>query len=134
MIEIVRRVVGHPDFLHHASRLCVGDDREGDDLVEAEGRETMLERRQGRLGGVAMAPMLMGDAPADFDAWRERSLETRPGKAAHADAIGYTWRLYRPEPEPVLGLVRAHAVYAGLTLGPRHERREVFPDSGVGVE
>jgi len=107
VIKIIRGIVRHPDLLHDATRLCVLDDRERDDLLELQHPEAIVERAAGGLRGISMAPVLMGNAPADLDARREVGLEASVSHAAQADEIGDARDLYRQEPEPVLGEVRA---------------------------
>ncbi len=75
MLEVVGRIAGHPEPLHHRPGSRVGRRRERDDLVQCEAIEPEPEGRPRRLGRVAVAPGVGRQAPADLDARRERRLE-----------------------------------------------------------
>ena len=80
---------------------------ERDDLLEGQVAEAEGEGGAGRLGGVAAAPVLAGEPPADLDAGREMRLEPRHRQADEADEVGHARDLDRPEPEAVAGEVVA---------------------------
>jgi hypothetical protein len=75
VVEVIRRVVAHPDSLHHGPRADIGRDRERNDLLKADRLEAERERGAGRLRGVAMAPGMSSEPPADLHGRREMRLE-----------------------------------------------------------
>src|SRR3954464_5773602 len=66
VVEVLVRRVLEADPAHHGARRLVGDRGERDDLVQAEGREAVLENGPGRLGRVAVSPGTPPQPPADL--------------------------------------------------------------------
>ena len=64
--------------------------------VEGQVAEAESQGGAGGLGGVAAAPVLAGEPPADLDAGREMRLEPRHRQADEADEIGHARRPRRP--------------------------------------
>ena len=102
MVEIVGRIVLHADALHDADRAAVGGHREGDDLLQTQSGEAGIERSLGAFGGVTLAPMRAGEAPADLHRRREVRIEPRDREADKADERRDARHLDRPPAEPVL--------------------------------
>src|SRR5262245_56653269 len=75
VVEIVCRGSCHPDSLHDGSRTPVRRDREGHDFFQSEAPETELDDGAVGLRGIAVAPVVVRQAPADLDAGREVCLE-----------------------------------------------------------
>ena len=67
MIEVTGRVADQADALHDAPGTHVLRDRERHDLLEPDLLEAEPKRLARRLGGVPVAPVLPGQAPADLD-------------------------------------------------------------------
>ena len=99
----------------------------------ARSRKPNAERGAGRLGGVAAAPVLAGEPPADLDAGREMGLESRHGQADEADEIGHARHLDRPEPEAVAGEVVADPGDGRVALRAIHRPGEVLHHDRVRV-
>src|SRR5262245_32969389 len=66
VIEVVGRVAAHAEPVHHAPRAVVAGGGEGDDLVEAESSEAVVQGGARGLRRVAAAPVRAGDPPADL--------------------------------------------------------------------
>src|SRR5947209_1404348 len=103
MIEIIRGRMGHAEAFHERPGGLVGQDGEGDDLVELENFETKTQSSAGRLGGVAAALEFVADAPADFDAGGEVRLEGGDGEADEAEEFATGGELDSPVAKVVLG-------------------------------
>src|SRR4051794_35324457 len=100
VVEILLRRPRHADPLHHGPRTGVVGHREGYDFLEPELLEAVANRGAGRLAGVALPPMLSGEAPADLDAGRERRREVDVGQPDEADEWGDSGDLDRPAAVP----------------------------------
>ncbi len=57
----------HADLFHDALRPEVGRGGEGDDLVECERAERVVEDGAGGLGGKPPTPLGASEAPSDLD-------------------------------------------------------------------
>ena len=75
VVEVVTRIVGHAQTLHHAARAVVDRCRERKDLVQLQSVESIGDRGSGGLGRVAVTPMWARESPTDFDCGRERRIE-----------------------------------------------------------
>src|SRR5919198_5860303 len=85
MVEVVGRVVRHPDALHDSLRPHVADCREGDDLVEAEIVEAECEGCASAFGRISLAPMVAREPPADLHRRGEADLKPRLCETDEAD-------------------------------------------------
>ena len=79
--------------------------------------ETEVEYGASRLGGVAAAPLLGGETPANLDAGREVRFECRDRQADESDEVGLSGEFDRPEPETTLGEVVADPGRGRVALG-----------------
>src|SRR5690242_13207464 len=82
MVEVIPRIVGHPELLHDPPRPPVPDGRERHDLAFRGGHHGPCA-----LGRQSPAPMLRGQPPADLDARREVRLERGDRKPDPADEL-----------------------------------------------
>ena len=80
MIEVVRRIVRHPDLLHHAARWDILFRCEGDDFFQSESFEGVCENRARSFCCESAIPMRGGKPPQDLDARREMRVEFRHRK------------------------------------------------------
>ena len=85
VIEILGRITGHAQLLHHSPRPRVAGDSEGDQIVDPQGLKGVAHDRLSSFGRKSLAPMFGRQSPADFDAWSERSVKTGDGQANKAD-------------------------------------------------
>src|SRR6185295_4538589 len=87
VLEVVLRVVGHPDLLHHPPGAEVARHGEGDDLPEPWPLQgpAEAERLDGPFRRVAPVPERGREPPADLHAGREVRLEAGPGQPHPAD-------------------------------------------------
>ena len=67
MVEVVGGIVDHTDPFHDAARTVILRHRERNDLVKAAIAEGPGNDRARAFGGVAAAPMIRGEPPADLD-------------------------------------------------------------------
>src|SRR4051812_23502235 len=88
MVEVVTRIVAHPEALHHATRPRVAWRRERDDLRQPELAERGIQCRNRAFGRDPAVPVLERDAPTDLDARRECRLEGRYGEADETNEGG----------------------------------------------
>ncbi len=134
MVEIVGRVVGHAELFHDMTRALVADGGHGDDLGEFQRLEAIGERGLCALGGIAVAPVLIREPPADFDTGGKVGREPWGGEADEADKLSKTRHLDRPEAEAFLGEVRLDSVYHRVAFGGREGAGEALHHARVGVE
>src|SRR5215469_17377830 len=126
MIEIVFGRPGHPEALHDPARAPIGRSRQRDDLLEAELLETIIERRLGCLGSVALAPIGPRESPSNLDCRREVSLIGDRFETDDADEA----RLARELGDP---LAKAMLLpMSTLATHPAGQRQEVLYDDGIG--
>src|SRR5579862_2327124 len=102
MLEIVSRISGHSEPLHHPPRRLVERRRERDDLVQVELRESVFECGLTGLGRVAVPPVLAREPPADLDRRREVRLEARTREADEADEARAAGNLDGPQTPALL--------------------------------
>jgi hypothetical protein len=72
MIKVALRLADHGESLHHCTRAAVRLGRKGDDLRIAQAFEPQGEKGVCGFGGIAGAPGIAGEAPADLDFSGER--------------------------------------------------------------
>src|ERR1700691_3667000 len=77
VVEVIHRMVGHPQFLHDPPGSPVVDAGERDDFTETEGLEAETQRGPGGLGGVAETPVMMRQPPAHLHGRSEMGPECR---------------------------------------------------------
>jgi hypothetical protein len=99
VVEVVARIVGHFQTVHHPAGRLVRRSGVGDDVVQVEAVERIGEHRRRSFGCVSVTPGVSGQPPADVDRWREGGLEAWPREAGVADEL--TVGLDCPEAEPV---------------------------------
>lgn len=134
MIEVVLRVARHTELLHHAPRPEVVRHGKRHDLPKAQGAEARLHGRPGRLGRVALAPVLRGQSPADLHARRKPRLEARRREPNEAGAGIDPDDLECPAPEPSLLEMRLDLVHQRIALLARERVRKKLSHSRVGVD
>ena len=102
VIEIVRRIMSHPELPHDRLRAHVADCGHRDDLGQADLLEAVLDRLVSRLGGIAPAPDVLGEPVADLERGRERCFERLVDEPGEADEPTRRQLLPpRPNPRPV---------------------------------
>jgi hypothetical protein len=137
VVEVVGGVVGHAQFLHDVEGAEIGGDREGDDFLEVESGEGVVEDGAGAFRGQPLAPVFVGESPADFDcglgAKRDGQLEGGNVEAYVADEVAGMAKFSCPEAEVMKGKVSFDATdhEAGFYLG--EGGGIVLHDAGVGV-
>jgi len=94
-------------------------------------REAVGQRQARRLGGIAAAPGVEGEAPADLGAWREVGVERRHRQPGEADAAAVD--LHCPVAQPAHRWRPACADH-GRALFRRKQLREVLHHPRVGVQ
>lgn len=134
VLEVVGRVVAHPEPLHDPPRRFVAGRGEGDDLVQTELLEAVRNRGPARLGRVAAAPVLAGEPPPDLHGGREVFLEARPGEPDEADEARPVRDLDRPQPPALLLELPADVLRERVALGARQGRHEMAHRLVVGVQ
>jgi len=134
MVEVVGGIVGHGELFHDATGAMVGRDGEGDDLGKCEGGEAVVEDGAGAFRGQAGAPVLGGEAPADFDAGREGSFEGGNVEADEAREVAGGAGFDSPEAEAVADEVGFDELDHAMGFGGSEECRKVLHHAGVGVD
>ncbi len=134
VIEVIGGVVDHAELFHDVAGALVADGGHGDDLGKLESVEAVGERGLCALGGVAVAPVLIGEPPANLDTGREVGAEARGGEADEADKLRDAGHLDRPDTEAFLSKVRLDTVCDGIALGGREGAGKALHHARVGVE
>lgn len=132
--KISGRVVAEADFFHDAARFQVVGDGDGDDLFQSELLEAVVQRRPRGFGGVALAPVIRGQPPADFDARGEVGFEAGDTQADESDELRPAPDFDSPEAEAPFLKMSADAGGHFIALFARQESGEELHDAGIGVE
>src|SRR5271165_6503185 len=91
--------MGHSDPFHHVSGPSIYLCSERHDLLQCELAKTKFQCSPGCLGGIAAAPVVACETPADFHTGREMDLERRYREPDKPDEWGDPANLDGPEPE-----------------------------------
>src|SRR4051794_36399399 len=97
VVEVVGGIARHPEALHHAHRAGVPRRGERDDLLEAQLLEAEAERGPRAFRGVAEAPGVTRQPPADLDRGSEWGIECDLGEPGEPDERGVRSPLHRPQ-------------------------------------
>jgi hypothetical protein len=134
MIEVVGRRSRHTDPLHDGARPHVCGYRERHDFIQVKLAKAKLESGTGRFCGIATAPVLGGEPPADLDARREVGLEPGHGQPHEADELGHSRHFDGPLRESVLDTVIANSGHESVTLRTVERLREKLHNPKVSIE
>ncbi len=85
MLEVIRRVVSHSNFLHHPARSAVCRDGERNNLFDPQCIERIAKNLAGTFGRQADSPVIGGEPPANLDGGHKGGIETRHGKPHKPD-------------------------------------------------
>ena len=85
VVKVVAGIVGHTEFLHHAAGPQVVGNREGDNALEAEFLNAVVDRGARAFGREPFTPIFESKPPTDFDCWREMRIECRNGQTYKPD-------------------------------------------------
>ena len=133
VIEVVGRVVHHPDPFHDAARAQVVGHGHRDDLVELQLLEPERQDGPRSFGGVAPAPVFGRQPPADLHARREGSLESGNRQADGSRERRNVGDLYGPQSETVPIEVRLDTGDQRVASVPRQRGRQIPHHLRVGV-
>jgi hypothetical protein len=135
MVEIPRFVPPHSQTLHYRQRAVVFRNRECDDFIQPEMRETVVKRRVCRLGSISLSPVTAGQAPPDLvnAAGEQRSYVDRcnPGETDTLPRFPY---LDREKSLARLVDLSLEAVHQCVGLDAVRPEREIFHDPVVGID
>src|SRR6187431_3680633 len=90
MVEIIRRVVGHSEPLHHTARTDVSWHCEREYLRKSKSFKTVLQCCPSAFRCVTLAPVFGCQAPADFYAGCKPGLEARNREADKTGKRSYS--------------------------------------------
>lgn len=127
-------VVAEADFFHDSARFQVVGDGDGDDLFQSELLEAVLKCGAGGFGGITLAPVFGGQAPADFDARGEVGLEAGDTQADESDELWSAPDFDGPEAETPFPEMGADAGGHFVALFARQEVGEELHDARIGIE
>jgi len=134
MVEVVGRVVAHPQLLHDPLGAQVGRRREGHELLETQRAEGVSEYRTRSFGGQPLTPVVPRQPPPDLDRRRERRLERHRVEADETD-VGTGRIEFDCQQAPSAPLeAGADPVGEAIALRAGERAREVLHHLGVGVE
>ncbi len=133
VIEIIGRVVMHANRLHDFFRRQIALRGEGHDLLQGQPIKACAQCRPGRLTGVTQAPMLAGQAPADFHRRGEGRIEAHHTEAGKTDELAAVLALQRPQAETVFGKMPAHAADHRRAFQATHRRRKIAHHLRIGA-
>ena len=85
MVKIICAVMRHAEFLHDPERAGVGRNRERNHAVKPCGFEGKSKHLARAFGCQSTAPVPGCDAPAYFDGWHKRRIETGDGQTDKTD-------------------------------------------------
>lgn len=85
MIEIVRRIAHHSDFLHNPPRTHIRGHGKCNDFVYPQRLESMMQHSARRLGCQALSPVFGRQAPSDLHAWCEVRVKRRYREPGESD-------------------------------------------------
>jgi hypothetical protein len=74
MFEDGVRIFLHAEPFHHGARPLVSDSGKGHDFLKLQTLESDAQTPARRFRGVALAPGLKRQPPADFHTWRKRPM------------------------------------------------------------
>ncbi len=134
MVEVVGRVVDHPDLLHHASRANIAWRRGRHDFSQPQRIESKSQRRSGAFSGIAPTPVVRGKTPTDLDAGREVRLEVRNGESNEPNERHHAGNFNGPEAEAVPVECFLELTRQRIALFSRQRRQEVLHDARIGVQ
>ena len=134
MVEVVLRRTRHADSLHDTHRSLICRCRERDDLVEPELAKTEIERGGRGLAGIAPAPVLVGQPPANLDTRREMGLERRNRQTDESDERNKLRHLDRPLSEAMTPEVLANPRCHGVALFTAQPTGKELHDPRIGIE
>jgi hypothetical protein len=133
-VEIVGLRSRHANTFHDSDRPAIGRDGEGNDFLQFERCESVPKHGGGCLAGVAATPVWLGQAPADFDTWREMRLEAGTAQADKPDERRNAGRFSRPKAVVSLGKRLSYARRQIVALLGRDNARKILHDPGIAVE
>src|SRR5512144_2157646 len=110
MIEILRGIAAHAEALHDRSRSTVRHRGERHDFRESEGSKPVAKRQSGGLRCITVSPMIEGQTPPDFHAWREGRAEPCPCQSGKPDERGHNRDLDCPQTKAVFAEVFLDAI------------------------
>src|SRR6516165_5155906 len=132
VIKILVRIAMHSEPLHQTPGTPVCRYGIGDNLVEADPSESIVDHGQGRFKCVTLAPIRTGKSPAHLDRWSEVRLVRNPIQANRTDQTNLTWKLDRPLAESVFVEMRLHLHDPGVTCGPVHRQKHLHDNRIIG--
>ncbi len=137
MVEVVGWVMGHAELFHNAAGAEVGGNGKGDDLFKSEISERVMKDSACAFSGEALAPVVEGEAPADFDGGVgvefDGQFEGRNIEADVADEGAGSPEFCRPEAKAMEGEVSSEAMdHAGGFYGIE-SGGVVLHDAGISV-
>src|SRR3954468_25081320 len=133
VVEIVGRIVRHPDPAHDRAGAYVGRRGERDELLGTQLAERVGGARERRLGRVPLSPVVGREPPADLDAGREMRVEGRHDQPDEADERRDSRHLDGPGAEAVTREVPLRAPRQSVALPSRERRGEVLHDARIRV-
>jgi hypothetical protein len=134
VIEILGRVVAHPEPLHHPPRALMTDGGQGHDLPQADDLKAETQRLTGGFRRVPVGLRLRCQPPADLDARREGGLEVPVGQAGEAQEGPVHLPLDGSQPVPATVELRLDPLGEEVTSGAVEGVRQGPHDVGIRVE
>lgn len=133
VFEVILDGVMHTNGLHDLLRRQIGPGRERHHLLQRQTIECAAQGGPGGLTGVTQAPVLAGQAPADFHRRREGRFETHDAQTGKTDELTAIFTLQGPESEAMLGEMPAHPADQRRAFQTAQGRRKVAHDLRIGT-
>lgn len=122
MVEIIIGIVRHRELFHNTPRWAILGNGHRDDFFKIESFKTILDRRSGTFGGIAILPVFPGQSPTNLDArskvsfesWNHQPNETDEWRAVlHFDSPQSEWVRFKVRDDPL----RCRVAFAAIEDG-----------------
>lgn len=133
MIEVVGRIMRHPELLHDSARTDVGGNGEAYEFLQRQDVASILQDSQSSFGCQTLSPHVRRKAPADFYAGSEMSTEGWNVWSYESDESIVKPQLRRIGTKPMFAEVSFNLSYQCITLNTRETSREEYHHARIGV-
>ena len=134
MLEIVSRIVGHSQLLHHPPRTNVCVRSKGDNGAQAQLFKAVAECFPRAFGGQSPAPILSCQPPANFNGGHKRRFKPGDGKTDEAKKGAVLPQLRREKAETVALEMRFSVIHSSVGSLRRQQPRHELHHPWVGIE
>src|ERR1017187_574545 len=102
MIEVVRRIANHPDFLHYPPRTHISRHGKRDDFAHPQCLERVMQYGVCRLGRQTLSPVVRSQTPSDLKARCEVRFKRWFREAGESDEFFRLTQFSRKQGESVV--------------------------------